>query len=72
MLSAHFASNQVVTVALSGLVVCDEEVRFQSSCRVSPPPVSLFKLRSNDHYEQRTWLVASGVKAFLFGCDRVA
>lgn len=35
-----------------------------SSCRFSLPPVSLFKLRSNDHYEQRTWLVASGVKAF--------
>lgn len=30
MLSAHFASNQVVTVALSRLVVCGEQARFQA------------------------------------------
>lgn len=46
------------------LVGCGEEVLARRSCRILLPLVSLFKLRSNVHFEQRTWLVASGVKAF--------
>lgn len=34
------------------------------SCRISLPPLCFFNLRSSDHNEQKSWRVASGVKAF--------
>ena len=50
-------------MSLSRLVVCGLEVKFQTLV-VFPLCVFLFKPRSNEHNEQRTWLVACVVKGF--------
>lgn len=63
-LSAHFQlqpGSNGCTVSACGLW---RGSQIPTACRISTPPVSLFKPRSSDHYEQRSWLVASGVKAF--------